>query len=53
MPADVEDDEPAEDSQDKQLELALETALALLRKKKSTLQVTDSEANRVRPPLDS
>jgi len=53
MPTDVEDDEPAEDSQDKQLELALETALALLRKKKSTLQVTDSEANRVRPPLDS
>lgn len=53
MPANIEDDEPAEDSQEKQLELALETVLALLRKKKSTLQVADSEANRVRPPLDS
>ena len=40
-------------SWEKQLELALETALALLRKKKNTLSVIDSEANRVRPPLDS
>jgi len=53
MPKNVEDSEPAEDSQEKQLELALETALALLRKKKNTLSVIDSEANRVRPPLDS
>ena len=53
MPANVEDSEPVEDSQEKQLELALETALALLRKKKNTLSVIDSEANRVRPPLDS
>ena len=53
MPKNVEDSEPVEDSQEKQLELALETALALLRKKKNTLSVIDSEANRVRPPLDS
>jgi hypothetical protein len=53
MPKNVEDSELPEDSQEKQLELALETALALLRKKKNTLSVIDSEANRVRPPLDS
>ena len=53
MPKNVEDSELPEDSQEKQLELALETALALLRKKKNTLSVVDSEANRVRPPLDS